>query len=832
MRRQFRITHNDFSGGSVDSIGVPENENDMVLLENVLPDGKQGLIPLPEEEVITEITNQPFDKNLKIHTIIIDKKEIFHLFIDEGRIKVVNEAFVEVPVLDFNFSSEYIKTWDAKKDISCCTIGNLTFVADTTVRVEKKIDEEAPRFIKAPPFVWFKELVGKTRYTIKISYGRGYDPRQEVVSLNLGEGKANETISNIKGAFKILFDKLKISYKLMANGFYFPGAKKVVVEDELSGKGISAINGFVQDISELPSIGIEGKGVVVSSSSTTRTDNFYLVYTDGMWQETLGPESQNYMIDPDTMPRVVERNGDFNRNVFLIDKGGPLDKRKVEIASHSRDDVYSLASPALEGYIFAGKNFVFRVDKHFDYGLFEGTVHYIDKNDTDEYEVECVGHGRKLIVFKYYENSEYPGDEWIKTFSVLKRSMKGKRVYKFNDRSQYNTIQTVGVGSDNKLDWVKFTDSVFFDKINVFTFDEENEYFVIKAYDWGKRGAGNSENNPLPNFVGKKITSLFYWKDRLGIASGENVALSRQMHYGQFFRTTTASYDEVDSINITLLDQQITPIHHVINFKEYVVLFTSNSQFKLEGSPLTYRTISKSILSRELIKKDIKPILYRDNIIAVTSDGRIIAMQEGPDRTLKTLDLSKKFNQSLRNHEIEDIFAQPQLESISVVLKDKYKSYLCLLGNQSPAWISMSTRGNLYYEYVHDDKLYRMFYNSDNNRVEVSTIVLPNRFNREMPMKDNRVIIPVCPRDYNTRKPVMFDLDKIFIERVYINGIAKIEDKGNEEYKRIAESMGITLDEKLVGGDEWQYIKEYRRNVVLKDITRLESVIIEGYYHD
>jgi len=103
------------------------------------------------------------------------------------------------------------------------------------------------------------------------------------------------------------------------------------------------------------------------------------------------------------------------------------------------------------------------------------------------------------------------------------------------------------------------------------------------APSWGSRDSGDEESNPDPSFVGNTITNLFFFKNRLGLLSGESVVLSQAGEFFNFFKATTAQVLDSDPIDITSSTTEIGTLYHAIPFYDRVVLFADGLQFSLQS---------------------------------------------------------------------------------------------------------------------------------------------------------------------------------------------------------------------------------------------------------
>ena len=114
-----------------------------------------------------------------------------------------------------------------------------------------------------------------------------------------------------------------------------------------------------------------------------------------------------------------------------------------------------------------------------------------------------------------------------------------------------------------------------------------------KSQSWGQRVSGDNDSNPFPSFSNKAITNLFFYKNRLGILSGENVILSEAGEFFNFFRTTLTQLLDSDFIDITSSTSEVGTLYHAVPFYDRLVLFADKVQFSLQSDgELTSKSVS------------------------------------------------------------------------------------------------------------------------------------------------------------------------------------------------------------------------------------------------
>jgi hypothetical protein len=133
---------------------------------------------------------------------------------------------------------------------------------------------------------------------------------------------------------------------------------------------------------------------------------------------------------------------------------------------------------------------------------------------------------------------------------------------------------------------------------------------------WVQRKKGDEDSNPAPSFNGNKISNMFFFKNRLGFTSEENVILSETGEYYNFWATTAMEVLDSDPIDAAVDSDTVSIIRNVNATAGSLTLWADNAQFVLSGgdvlSPATTR-ISKT--SGYYCNNNIAPVLVDNEIV-------------------------------------------------------------------------------------------------------------------------------------------------------------------------------------------------------------------------
>lgn len=95
--------------------------------------------------------------------------------------------------------------------------------------------------------------------------------------------------------------------------------------------------------------------------------------------------------------------------------------------------------------------------------------------------------------------------------------------------------------------------------------------------------AGDWENNPAPNFYGKRITLLVAYQDRLGIGSNNVMNWSETGNYFNFFRTTMLTVPDSDAVAVTPAGTDGDVLRRAVQYDGNLMLFGDRFHYTVPG---------------------------------------------------------------------------------------------------------------------------------------------------------------------------------------------------------------------------------------------------------
>jgi hypothetical protein len=162
---------------------------------------------------------------------------------------------------------------------------------------------------------------------------------------------------------------------------------------------------------------------------------------------------------------------------------------------------------------------------------------------------------------------------------------------------------------------------------------------VTGAPDWSPSLSGDADTNALPYFVGKPISYLDVFQDRLLICCNGVVSASAVGDYLRFSRATVLSVLADDPVEVTSQGSEGDVITGGAFFDRNLILF-GNRQYMLDGgTPLSITSALMPVLSAHAGANEIQPVAAGTSIYyAKTSPDGTAVHQLKPGQYAETAD--------------------------------------------------------------------------------------------------------------------------------------------------------------------------------------------------
>ena len=206
--------------------------------------------------------------------------------------------------------------------------------------------------------------------------------------------------------------------------------------------------------------------------------------------------------------------------------------------------------------------------------------------------------------------------------------------------------------------------------------------FTFGPIDWKDRIAGDDTTNPEPSFVGNTISCTFFYNNRFGMLSEDNVIMSVANDPYNFWAKSALTQVDSDPIDVQATSVKPTKLFAVLPCPQGLQLFARRQQFLMvsgQDSILTPGNVTIRGQANYEMNDKIEPqdMGTRDVFISkVPGYTRAFTMQQrGIEETPVVIDISKTVTEWLPNT-IDHMGASPQ--NSMLVLGSRNTKYLYL----------------------------------------------------------------------------------------------------------------------------------------------------------
>jgi len=511
---------------------------------NAYPDVTFGLVKRPPGEYVGTLANaedggQWFeidrDRDNKYIVQITDTPEIKVWDLSDGTQQTVSVA----AGVNLNYLA---RSSGSTKPYSVLTINDYTFIANPDKTVNKA--RTTPSFGSSYGFVTLNTITYNSEYVISldnpnISTTTKY--RAETVEVQKGTtGSATWTDSGGEGLYqgqetvvstnsanegvKVTVTVASQIYAVSSSDYDSAYYATVVLEDG----GDDVINGSSF------AVNVEGIGYAVTITSVTP----YASYADSNGAYYRTPKDQT--------------EGELNIDSVLGELAAAVEAKYPGVT----------ATPIGYGIYLSGNFSTITVRGGIASDALYGFTDTIQ--NVSRLPAECK-HGYKVKV----SNTEAAEDDYYVEF-IADNSDKGSGSWE----------ETVAGNIDAGFDYATMPHALVNNLDGTFTFTTLDPSNEPDNY-WVDRQVGDEDTNPMPTFVDKKISALFFYRNRFGIIADEQVVLSQPADYFNFFITSALSSSDADPIDLAASDLKPALLNHALPVQKGVMLFSENAQFML-----------------------------------------------------------------------------------------------------------------------------------------------------------------------------------------------------------------------------------------------------------
>jgi hypothetical protein len=200
---------------------------------------------------------------------------------------------------------------------------------------------------------------------------------------------------------------------------------------------------------------------------------------------------------------------------------------------------------------------------------------------------------------------------------------------------------------------------------------EADGTFTFRRAQWADCRCGDENVSPEPGWIGLPISDVFFYRNRLGFVAGEQIGLSRNGEFFNFWRETAQQILDTDPIDVAVSHVKVSNLHWAVPFNETLLLFSNQTQFIDNSggvlSPVTvdFRQVTEFEASVTTRPKGIGPFIYFGANRGAYSSVREYYL-EGSSRAANANDITAHVPELIRGN-ITDMAASPTEDCLAVV---------------------------------------------------------------------------------------------------------------------------------------------------------------------
>jgi len=206
--------------------------------------------------------------------------------------------------------------------------------------------------------------------------------------------------------------------------------------------------------------------------------------------------------------------------------------------------------------------------------------------------------------------------------------------------------------------------------------------FQFRPINWEARLTGDDITSPVPSFIGYPITCTFFYSNRFGVLSQDNVFFGVANDAFNFFVKSALTQVASDPVDLNVASVRPVTLSEVMPSPQGLVLFSERQQFQVfttDGSVITptsavVRSISSYEMNTEIAPIDVGTTLAF--VSSVSGYSKLFTLQlRDVEQNPTVVDISKVVLEWLPES-INDLTVSPQNSVIMLI--DRDSSYLYL----------------------------------------------------------------------------------------------------------------------------------------------------------
>jgi hypothetical protein len=153
--------------------------------------------------------------------------------------------------------------------------------------------------------------------------------------------------------------------------------------------------------------------------------------------------------------------------------------------------------------------------------------------------------------------------------------------------------------------------------------------FTFSKITWDDRTAGDTVSSPVPSFIGRTISDIYFHRNRLGVTADENAVLSRAASFFNYWSETVTTELDTDPIDVNASHVKVSTLNYAVPFAKSLLLFSDQTQFTLTGADtLTTKTVQINPTTEFEASNKCRPATAGQNAYFVMERGNWCGLRE------------------------------------------------------------------------------------------------------------------------------------------------------------------------------------------------------------
>ena len=206
--------------------------------------------------------------------------------------------------------------------------------------------------------------------------------------------------------------------------------------------------------------------------------------------------------------------------------------------------------------------------------------------------------------------------------------------------------------------------------------------FTFGPISWAARAAGDDASSPIPSFIGNTIRSTFFYSNRFGVLSEDNIIFGVANDPYNFFVRSAITFVDSDPIDLNVSSVRPVRLSDVLPSPQGLIIFSERQQFQVfttDGSVLTPTSAIVRSLSNYEMDPNIAPVDVGTTaafISKVPGYSKLFTLQlRDIEQNPTVVDISKNVLEWIPET-IDNVTVSPQNSLIMLI--DRGSSYIYL----------------------------------------------------------------------------------------------------------------------------------------------------------